>query len=102
MEAGLRACKGGALINSTSLNPGRLESLAPLAVEYYAGLIGLTLGEEGIPRDANERGFLVACPLKQGMVSGFHHYPMRKGRHEVHMAEGGGFVASIVALAHGR
>ena len=71
MEAGLRACKGGALINSTSLKPGRLESLgAPLAAEYDAGLIGLTLGAEGVPRDANERGFLAASLIARAVEYG--------------------------------
>ena len=60
MEAGLRACKGKALINSISARPERMEALIPLAKRYNAGFIALTLGVEGIPRDANERGMLVA------------------------------------------
>ncbi|MCX5809821.1 MAG: dihydropteroate synthase, partial [Proteobacteria bacterium] len=60
MEAGLRAHRGKALINSISARPERIESLMPLAGKYNAGFIGLTLGVEGIPRDANERGFLAA------------------------------------------
>ena len=60
MEAGLRAHRGKALINSISARPERIESLMPLARKYNAGFIGLTLGVEGIPRDANERGFLAA------------------------------------------
>ncbi|MEI6154290.1 MAG: dihydropteroate synthase [Deltaproteobacteria bacterium] len=60
MEAGLRAYRGKALINSISARLERIESLMPLAKKYNAGFIGLTLGVEGIPRDANERGFLAA------------------------------------------
>jgi len=60
MEAGLRAHRGKALINSISARLERIESLMPLAKKYNAGFIGLTLGVEGIPRDANERGFLAA------------------------------------------
>jgi len=60
MEAGLRACKGKALINSVSARPERMEALLPLAKRYNASFIGLTLGAEGIPRDANERGLFAA------------------------------------------
>jgi 5-methyltetrahydrofolate corrinoid/iron sulfur protein methyltransferase len=60
MEAGLRAHRGKALINSISARPERIEALMPLAGKYNAGFIGLTLGVEGIPRDANERGLLAA------------------------------------------
>lgn len=58
MEAGLKACKGKALMNSISARPERIEALMPLAKKYNAAFIGLTLGVEGIPRDANERGLL--------------------------------------------
>lgn len=60
MEAGLNAHRGKALINSISARPERIEKLMPLAKRYNAGFIGLTLGVEGIPRDANERGLLAA------------------------------------------
>jgi 5-methyltetrahydrofolate corrinoid/iron sulfur protein methyltransferase len=60
MEAGLKVCKGKALINSISARPERIEALMPLAKKYNAAFIGLTLGVEGIPRDANERGMLAA------------------------------------------
>lgn len=55
MEAGLKAHKGQALINSASAAPARLESMVPLAAKYNAKLIGLTLRERGLPRDASER-----------------------------------------------
>ena len=60
MEAGLRAHKGKPLINSISARPERMEALMPLAKKYNASFIALTLGVEGIPRDANERGMLAA------------------------------------------
>ena len=60
MEAGLRISKGKALMNSISARPERIEALMPLAKKYNAWFIGLTLGVEGIPRDANERGLLAA------------------------------------------
>ena len=55
MEAGLKVCKTKALINSISLQPARLESELPLVNKYKASMIGLLWGQEGMPRDANER-----------------------------------------------
>jgi 5-methyltetrahydrofolate corrinoid/iron sulfur protein methyltransferase len=59
IEAGLRAHKdtaGRPVINSISARPERMEALVPLAKKYNAGFVALVLGEEGIPRDVNERG----------------------------------------------
>lgn len=58
MEAGLKACKRQALVNSVSLQPERLEKLLPLVKEHDAQMIGLLWGVEGMPRDANERCML--------------------------------------------
>ena len=58
MEAGLKACGGGALINSISLQPDRLAAELPLVTRYNADMIGLLWGVEGMPRDANERCIL--------------------------------------------
>ncbi|MBA7601128.1 5-methyltetrahydrofolate:corrinoid/iron-sulfur protein co-methyltransferase [subsurface metagenome] len=58
MEAGLKAAKNKALINSISLQPDRLEQELPLANKYNAYMIGLLWGTEGMPRDANERAML--------------------------------------------
>ncbi len=55
MEAGLKAHKGKALINSISLQPERLDQELPLVTKYNADMIGLLWGTEGMPRDANER-----------------------------------------------
>jgi len=57
-EAGLKACKSKALINSVSLQPERLEKIMPLVKQYNADVIGLLWGVEGMPRDANERCML--------------------------------------------
>jgi 5-methyltetrahydrofolate corrinoid/iron sulfur protein methyltransferase len=59
MEAGLKVCKGKALINSISLQPDRLESELPLVQKYSADMIGLLWGVDGMPRDANERCAMV-------------------------------------------
>ncbi|MGD0230698.1 MAG: dihydropteroate synthase [Syntrophorhabdales bacterium] len=70
MEAGLAACKNKALINSISARPERMSALMPLAKKYNAGFIALTLGVEGIPRDANERGMLAAEHLAKAAEYG--------------------------------
>jgi len=58
MEAGLKACKGRALINSIS--PARMEEELPLVKKYNADMVGLLWGVEGMPRDAAERGIIIA------------------------------------------
>ena len=63
IEAGLGVYQGRGgppIINSISVRPERLDALLPLAVEHGAWVVGLMLGVEGIPRDANERGMLLA------------------------------------------
>jgi len=60
MEAGLKAHKGQALINSISCRPERMDALFPLVKQYDALFVGLLIGVEGIPRDADERAMLAA------------------------------------------
>ncbi len=60
IEAGLKACRTKALINSISARPERMAALMPLAKKYNAAFIGMTIGLEGLPRDGNERGLLAA------------------------------------------
>jgi len=70
IEAGLKVCKKKALINSISARPERLDALMPLAKKYNAGYIALSLGVEGIPRDANERALLTAEHLAKAAEYG--------------------------------
>lgn len=63
-EAGLKVHKGQALINSASGDPERLQAMMSLAKEYKAKIIGLTLTEKGIPRDASERCIIAADILQ--------------------------------------
>ena len=60
MEAGLKLHEGRALINSISLQPDRLEQELPFVKKYNADMVGLLWGTEGMPRDAAERGVLIA------------------------------------------
>ena len=70
IEAGLKLAKRKPLINSISARPERIEALMPLAKKYNAAFIALTLGLEGIPRDANERGLLAAEHLAKAAEYG--------------------------------
>jgi 5-methyltetrahydrofolate corrinoid/iron sulfur protein methyltransferase len=55
MEAGLKVCKGTALINSTDSTEERLEALMPLAAQFKCGIISLTLAKGGLPTTADLR-----------------------------------------------
>jgi 5-methyltetrahydrofolate corrinoid/iron sulfur protein methyltransferase len=55
IKAGLALTKQQAIVNSTSAEPERLEKVPPVAAEYNAGLIALTMGKSGIPMTAEER-----------------------------------------------
>jgi len=56
IKAGLKeVTKAQPIINSTSAEPERLESVPPVAVEYDARLIALTMAKGGIPVGADER-----------------------------------------------
>lgn len=70
IEAGLKLAKKKALINSTTAAQKRLDVLLPLAKQYGAGLIGLTMGEKGIPRDKNERSEFAAQIVSACMEAG--------------------------------
>jgi 5-methyltetrahydrofolate corrinoid/iron sulfur protein methyltransferase len=55
VEAGLKVAKNQCIINSTSAEEERLEVVPPLAKQYQAKLIALTMGKAGIPVSAEER-----------------------------------------------
>jgi 5-methyltetrahydrofolate corrinoid/iron sulfur protein methyltransferase len=55
IEAGLKVARNRCIINSTSAEEERLELVPPLAKQYNAKLIALTMGKEGIPVSAEER-----------------------------------------------
>ncbi|MFC2044379.1 dihydropteroate synthase [Chloroflexota bacterium] len=58
MEAGLKIHQGRAIVNSVSLQ--RMDEEFPMVKAYNAQMIGLLWGREGMPRDANERGMVLA------------------------------------------
>ncbi|MCI7735939.1 MAG: homocysteine S-methyltransferase family protein [Clostridiales bacterium] len=55
IEAGLRAAPGKCLINSVNASQASLNAILPLAKKYGAAIVGLTLGEHGMPASAQER-----------------------------------------------
>lgn len=65
IEAGLAELAGRdetskPVINSISAVPERMDALLPICARYGAGMVALLWGQEGIPRDVNERGMLAA------------------------------------------
>jgi len=55
IEAGLKACKKKAIINSTTGEEAKLKTLVGLAQKYGAGLLGLCMDEKGIPDNIHAR-----------------------------------------------
>jgi 5-methyltetrahydrofolate corrinoid/iron sulfur protein methyltransferase len=73
IEAGLKVYnnkQGKAVINSIMCRPERMEAQIPLATKYDAGMVALLWGPEGMPRDAAERGALVAEILQRAAEAG--------------------------------
>jgi 5-methyltetrahydrofolate corrinoid/iron sulfur protein methyltransferase len=55
IEAGLKLCKKKALINSTTGEQAKLDTLIVLARDHKAALLGLTMDEKGIPNSLPAR-----------------------------------------------
>jgi cobalamin-dependent methionine synthase I len=72
VEAGLKVVNERALINSISAQPASLERLQ-LAKKYDADFVALTMSEEGIPRDANERAVALTTIMGTGDELGIEH-----------------------------
>ena len=70
MEAGLKAIKGKVMINSTTAEANKMDKLFPLAAQYNADIISLTLDEKGIPNDANSRGEMALIMITKAMEHG--------------------------------
>jgi 5-methyltetrahydrofolate corrinoid/iron sulfur protein methyltransferase len=67
MAAGLKAVNKKAMLNSTTAEQKRMESLFPLVKEYDAEIVCLTLDEKGIPNDAMKRNELAMLMITQAM-----------------------------------
>lgn len=60
IESGLKVIKNPVMINSTTADPEKLSILVPLAKQYKAKLIGLTISTKGIPQNKDQRLELAA------------------------------------------
>ena len=71
MARGLELAGPGSIINSTKGQQEQLDIFIPMAVEYQASLIALTIDENGIPRDAAGRSEIalrvVAAAMEKGL-----------------------------------
>jgi methylmalonyl-CoA mutase cobalamin-binding domain/chain len=55
LEAGLEVYQGKALVNSVNGEELKLEQILPLVKEHGAAVIGLTMDDKGIPKEAERR-----------------------------------------------
>ncbi|MHB8172509.1 MAG: methyltetrahydrofolate cobalamin methyltransferase [Thermincolia bacterium] len=55
IEAGLKAAKGKAMINSTTAEQAKMDVLFPLAAQYNAAIVALAMNEKGVPKDCESR-----------------------------------------------
>ena len=55
LEAGLKAYEGKALVNSVNGEELKLKQILPLVKDHGAAVIGLTMDDAGIPREAEKR-----------------------------------------------
>ena len=55
IEAGLKLCRRPAIINSCPAERAKIERVFPMALQYNAGLIGLTMDKHGVPKNAESR-----------------------------------------------
>lgn len=60
IESGLKVIKNKVIINSTTADEQKLKVLIPLAKQYQAKLIGLTISSKGIPQNKDQRLELAA------------------------------------------
>jgi len=55
LEAGLQVYEGKALVNSVNGEERKLKEVLPLVKQHGAAVIGLTMDDDGIPKDAQKR-----------------------------------------------
>ena len=65
IEAALRIYPGRALINSISLEPEKVKRLLPIAKKYGAMFILLPLSEKGLPKDIEEKRYIIDTLVKK-------------------------------------
>ena len=70
IEAGLRAFHGKAIVNSVNGDRESLDRILPLVKKYGAAVIGLTLDERGIPKNAEQRFEIAGRILERALWYG--------------------------------
>jgi 5-methyltetrahydrofolate corrinoid/iron sulfur protein methyltransferase len=70
MEAGLKVCEGKPIMNSTTAEVKKMERFFPLAAEYDADIVCLTISEKGIPNDSDSRTELAMLLMTTAMEHG--------------------------------
>ncbi|MDR3085876.1 MAG: homocysteine S-methyltransferase family protein [Christensenellaceae bacterium] len=70
IEAGLRAFHGLGIVNSVNGKAESLQAILPLAKKYGACVLGLTLDEGGIPKDAEGRIAIAERILSAAIAAG--------------------------------
>jgi cobalamin-dependent methionine synthase I len=73
IEAGLKVVNQRALVNSIDANPEKMGPRLQLVKKYDADFVALTMSEEGIPRDANERAVALSTIMAAGDELGIDH-----------------------------
>ncbi len=71
IESGLKVIKNKAIINSTTADQQKLDILIPLAKQYGAKLIGLTISTKGVPQTKDQRLELAAMIISSASDKGF-------------------------------
>jgi 5-methyltetrahydrofolate--homocysteine methyltransferase len=70
LAAGLRACKGRALVNSVNGEKHRLKTVLPLVAEYGAAVIALCMDDNGIPTTPEARLAVAETILEEAHALG--------------------------------
>ena len=70
IEAALRIYPGRALINSISLEKGKVEQLIPIAKKYGAMFVLLPLSDKGLPKDLEEKKQIIDTILDAALQAG--------------------------------
>ncbi|MGE5348468.1 MAG: dihydropteroate synthase [Actinomycetota bacterium] len=70
IEAGLKVVRGKCLINSVNAEEASLRSLLPLTRQYGAAIIGLTLDNEGITHEPEQRLKIAEKIIDRAVMAG--------------------------------
>lgn len=73
IEAALRVYNGKALVNSVNGEDESLNTILPIVKKYGAGVLGLTLDKNGIPKTARERVAIAEKIYKKAREFGIRH-----------------------------